>query len=134
VRLGEAVQLAEKGWAVICRTFAQVLDESFDLLSAGIVKSGSSTIIGGVGFHQSGIELMLSNQQAEAVAETRRGGMAVAVCSRSGGSIPAGLSGWYFRRPAELLDGAETNAIGFSKRSIDRTGLGDAHFGPANEP
>jgi hypothetical protein len=50
--------------------------------------------------------------------------MAVVVCSGSGGSIPAGLSGWYFRRPAKLLNRAETNAIGFAKRTIDSTGLG----------
>src|SRR3984893_19586882 len=104
-----------------------MIDEGFDLLSGGIVKGRSSAIIGGVGFHESGIELMLANQQAEPVAQAWLGGMAVVICSRSGGSVQARF-GRYPRRPAEFLDRAETNAIGFSKRSIDGTGFGDAHF------
>ena len=125
--------MAEKGRTVFRGPFGQMSDEGFDLLSGGIVKGRSPAIIGGISFDQSGIELVLANQKAEAIAETRRGGMAIAVCSRSGGSIPAGLSRGYFRRPAEFFDGAEPDTIGFSKSAIDGTGLGDAHFGTTNE-
>jgi hypothetical protein len=76
---------------------------------------------------------MLTNQKAEAIAEARRGGMAIAIRSRDGGSVPAGLSRGYFRRPAQLLDRAETNAIGFSKRAIDGACLCNAHLRAPNQ-
>jgi hypothetical protein len=78
--------VTKKGGTILGGTFGQVIDEGFDLLSAGIVKGRSSAIIGGIRFHESGIELMLANQKTETVTETRRCGTAIAVYCRSGRS------------------------------------------------
>ena len=85
--LAKAIQMTKKRRSIISGAFGQVIDEGFDLLSVGIVKGRGSAVIGGIGFDQSGIELMLTNQQAETITETWRGGMAVAVYSGSEGSI-----------------------------------------------
>ena len=133
--LREAVQVTKKGRTIVGGAFGQVIDEGFDLLSAGIVKGSSSAVIGGISLHQSGIELMLANQQAETITEARRGGMAVAVCSASRRihsvvRIGGGRCSW---RPTEFLDRAEADAIGLPESSIDGAGLGHAHFGTTHE-
>ena len=46
-------------------------DEVFHLLAGGIAKSLDAAEIGGVGLDQVGIELMLANDLAEAVANLR---------------------------------------------------------------
>ena len=79
--------MTKKSRSIISGAFGQVIDEGFDLLSVGIVKGRGSTVIGGIGLDQSGIELVLTNKQAETITETWRGGMAVAVYSGSEGSI-----------------------------------------------
>jgi hypothetical protein len=46
-----------------------VRDEAFDLLASGFAQGLSATKIDGVGLDQVGIELMLADQLAEAVAD-----------------------------------------------------------------
>ncbi len=65
--------MTKKGCTIVGGALGQVIDESFDLLSAGVVKGGGSAVIGGIRFHESGIELMLTNQQAETITEAGRG-------------------------------------------------------------
>ena len=57
--------------AVLGSPFGQVVDEGFDLISAGIAKVASAAVIGGIGFHEVGIELMLADQQAETITQAR---------------------------------------------------------------
>ncbi len=59
--------------------------------------------------------------------------MAVAVCCPRGGSILVCLgSSRFFGCPAKLFDRAETNAIGFSKCSVNGAGFGYPQLGTAN--
>ena len=71
--------MTKKRGTIVSGAFGQVIDKGFDLLSAGIVKGRSPAVIGGIRFHQRGIELMLTNQKAEAISKSWRGGMAVAI-------------------------------------------------------
>jgi hypothetical protein len=69
--LGIAIELADQPVAIFRGAHGQIVNEVFDLLSAGLSQGGSSTVVSGVGFHESSIEVVLADQQAEAVAETR---------------------------------------------------------------
>ena len=57
--------------AIFGGALGQVVDEGFDLISAGISQGGGAAVIGGIGLHEAGIEVVLADQQAEAVAEAR---------------------------------------------------------------
>ena len=70
-RLGIAVEVTEKGFAIVRGSFGQVVDEGFDLLSTGIAEGGGSAVVSGIGLHETGVEPMLADQEAETVAETR---------------------------------------------------------------
>ncbi len=114
--------------------FGQIVNEGFDLLSGGIVKVRSTAIIGGIRFYESGIELMLADQKAETIAESRMTVlMAVAICCRRELPLRLGWAAVCLRLPAKLFDRAETDAISFPECSIDGAGLGDSHLGAANE-
>jgi hypothetical protein len=56
---GIAVEFAEKARAVFRCPVSEVRNESFDLRASGIPQVRSTAGIGGVGFNQIGIELML---------------------------------------------------------------------------
>ena len=70
-----AVELAEQGIAVFLSPVGQVGDEVFDLLASGLAQCLDAAEIGRVRLDQGGVELMLANQLAEAVADfaDRRG-------------------------------------------------------------
>ena len=71
LRFGIAVELADQPVAIFGGALGQIVDEGFDLISAGISQGGGSAVVGGIGLHEASIELVLANQQAEAVAEAR---------------------------------------------------------------
>jgi hypothetical protein len=47
-----------------------VTHEAFDLLFGGVSEFCRSTVIGGIGFDEIGVEAMLANQEAKAVAQS----------------------------------------------------------------
>ena len=61
-------------------------DEGFDLIRAGIAQRGGAAVVSGIGFDEAGIEMVLADQQAEAVAEARLT-VVVAVVSVRGGGV-----------------------------------------------
>src|SRR6266550_4239252 len=65
-----AVELAEQGIAVFLDPIRQMNYKSFDLLTLRFTQSFDSAIIRGVGLHQVGIEPMLANDLAKAVADS----------------------------------------------------------------
>ena len=67
--LGIAVELADQPFAIFSGALGEVVDESFDLISGGLPQAGGAAEVGGIGLHEAGIELVLANQEAEAVAE-----------------------------------------------------------------
>src|SRR3984893_11267114 len=66
LRFGIAVELADQPVAIFGGALGQIVDEGFDLISAGIPQGGRSAVVGCIGLHEASIELMLANQQAEA--------------------------------------------------------------------
>src|ERR1700730_8956556 len=71
LRPGIAIKVAEKGFAIVRGSFGQMVDKCFDLLATCIAQGGGSAVIGGVGLYQTGVEPVLADQEAEAVAEPR---------------------------------------------------------------
>ena len=109
-------------------TFGQIVDKGFDLLSAGISQGSGATVVGGIGLHEASIELILTNQQAKAIAEARLA-VVMAIISVRGrlGLIKRGRrvgSG----RPAKFLDLTEADAVRLSESAIDGAGFRDAHL------
>jgi hypothetical protein len=117
---GIAIEVTEKGVAIRGDTLGQMVNEGFDLITTGISQSCGSAVVSGIGLHEAGIELMLTNQKAETITQS-----GVAVVSDRRGSV-ATEPLWC---ATKLFDGAETNAIGFSQCAINGASLGDSHFG-----
>ncbi len=65
------MQLAEEARAIFGRALCEVIYEPFDLIPARVSKCGSPAVVGGIGLHESGVELVLADQQAEAIPQTR---------------------------------------------------------------
>src|ERR1700722_1171897 len=99
---GIAVELADQPVSIFGGTLGQMVDEGFDLLSAGIPQGGGSAIIGGIGLHEPSIELVLTDQEAEPIAKPRLAVLVEVISVR--GSLA--LSGWCWRgrsrSPAEF--------------------------------
>jgi hypothetical protein len=66
-----AVELAEQSVAIFLGPVGQVRDEVLDLFAGGFAQGLHAAEIGGVGLDQVGIELMLANELAEAIANRR---------------------------------------------------------------
>jgi hypothetical protein len=128
-----AIELADESVAIFRGAHCQIVDEGFDLITAGISESGGSAVVGSIGLHESSIELMLTDEQAQAVAEARLGVVVAIIFVR--GSL--GLNGWAgrigSRSPAEFLDRTEPDAIGFSEGAVDGASFGDAHLGAVDQ-
>jgi hypothetical protein len=73
-----AVELADEGIAVLLGPVGELLDEVLDLLACGLAESFRATKVDGVGLHQFGIELVLADDLAEAVADRAPGIVPVA--------------------------------------------------------
>ena len=132
-RTGERIEFADQAIAILFGRRGYMRNEGFDQVAASIFDRFGAAEVSGVGFDQIRIEFVLPNQEAELVAEPRRVGvMAIAVApdrlGAIGGSRLDGLG-----RPAEFLDRAEADAVGFAERPIDGPGFGDAHFGAADK-
>src|SRR5580692_10275609 len=99
---GIAVELADEPVAIFGGALGQMADEGFDLLSAGIPQGGGSAVVSSIGLHQASIQMVLANQQTEAVAEARLCVLVAVISVR--GSLA--LSGWCWhgrsRSPAEF--------------------------------
>src|SRR4029077_15140965 len=63
------IELAEQGIAVFLGPVGQVGDEGLDLLTGSFAEGFGAAEVDGVGLDEVGIELMLADQLAEAVAD-----------------------------------------------------------------
>ena len=90
LRPGIAIKVAEKAFAIARSSFGQVVNEGFDLVSACIAQGRSSAVIGGIGLHQTGVEPMLADQEAESVTEPWLT-VLMAIVSIRGRRVPLGL-------------------------------------------
>jgi hypothetical protein len=132
LRSGIAVELAEKGRAVFRRQVSQIRNEGFDPLPRRISQVRSTAGIGGISFDQVGIELMLPDQKAEAIAETRIPIlMTIVVWGRRGLLRTRWNVGSRF--PTEFLNGAKAYAISLPEGAVDSAGLSNSHLCASDE-
>jgi hypothetical protein len=71
LRFGIAVKLADQAVAILSGAFGEIVDEIFDEIPAGFPECGGAAVIGCIGLHEARIEVVLANEQAEAVAKAR---------------------------------------------------------------
>ena len=71
MRFGIAIELADEPVTIFGGALGQMVDEGFNLIASRISQSGGAAIVGGIGLDEASIEMVLANQQAEAVAEAR---------------------------------------------------------------
>jgi hypothetical protein len=127
LRFGIAVELTEQPLAILGGAFGQI--------PAGITKCGGAAVVGSVGLHEASIEVVLANEQAEAVPETRLAiAIVVAVISVRGrfGLLRRDRR-VRSRSAAKFLDRAKADAVGLAKGAIDGASFGDAHFGAVDQ-
>ena len=74
--------MAEQTVAILGGSLCQVVDEGLDRFAAGVTEGWSAAVVGGIGLHEGGIELVLADQQAETIAQARLT-VVMAVGSRS---------------------------------------------------
>lgn len=106
-------------------------DEVLNLLAGRLAQGLGPAEIGRVGLDQVGVELMLPNNLAEAVADFWTPVIPVGWLRRDLFLLSSGLRG--FGERANFLNRADADAIGFAQCSIDSTGLRDSHFGTMNQ-
>ncbi|MHB8617569.1 MAG: hypothetical protein ACYC93_16050 [Candidatus Acidiferrales bacterium] len=71
LHLGKTAEFREKSIAILKGPFGEVVDERLDHIAAGGSQLFGSAELGGIAFHEIGIELVLADQQAEAIAKPR---------------------------------------------------------------
>ena len=112
----------------------QVGDKGFNLLASGLAEGLSAAEIDGVGLDEVGIELMLADQLAEAVADLGAAVVSVFTVDRLGRDLlrVARRRSGFTKRP-DLLDRADADAVGLAQGAVDRPGFGHAHLGAVDQ-
>ena len=122
-----AIELADKGIAVLLGPVGQRLDEVFNLFPVGLSKRLCAAEVDGVGLYQFGIEFVLADDLAETVPDL--GATAIPVSIRVLGRKLLSRN----RSCPDLLDRADADAVGLAEGAIDRSSFGYAHLGTADE-
>jgi hypothetical protein len=76
---------------------------------------------------------MLANQQAKAVTKAGLTILVTIVSIRRGRTLIQLAGGVRSGGPAEFLDRAEADAVGFAEGAVNGPGLGDSHFGAVDQ-
>src|ERR1700722_8986012 len=108
-------------------------NEVCDLLARGITKSLHTAEIGRIRLDQSGVELMLANQLAEAIADLGATIVPVSVGRLRRELFRLALRLWWFSERTDFLNGTDANAIGLAQGSVNGTGLRDPHLGAMDD-
>jgi len=108
-------------------------DEVLDLLSSCIAKSFHPAEIGRIRLDQSGVELMLTNDLAQAIANLGAAIVPVSICRlrRKLLRFSGGLR-WFSARP-DFLNRADADAVGFAEGTVDGARFCHAHFRTVNQ-
>jgi hypothetical protein len=125
------IQFAKESITILGGGFRQVIDKGLDPIPAGIPKDGGPAEIGGVTLDETGIELVLTDQEAKPIAKTGLANSGAVPGSRVGSGSIRGLDEG--TAGAELFDRAQTDAVGLAQGAIDGSSLGDAHLGTADQ-
>jgi len=127
---GIAVQLADQGVAVFFGPICEMSHKAFDLLPGGLAEGLGAAEGDGVGLHQVGIELVLADQLAEAVADFRATVVSILAIDRLGWKLLRfARCRIRFGERADLLDRTDADTVGLAQRPVDRSGLGHPHLG-----
>ena len=126
-----AVQLAEHGISVFLGPISQMLDKILNLLPSCFAQGFCAAEVGGVSLHQGGIQPVLADDLAQAVADL--GAAAVPICWLGGEFLwlPRGLLG--FGKGSDLLDRADADTVRLAQSSVHGPGLSHAHLGTVDE-
>jgi hypothetical protein len=65
------VQFADQRVAVLFSSGGKMGDEGLDQFPAGAAESGGAAEVGGIGFYEIGIEVVLADEKAELIPEPR---------------------------------------------------------------
>jgi hypothetical protein len=122
-----AVELAEEGIAVFLGPVGQLLDEVLNLFPAGLSKRLCATEVDGIGLYQFWIELVLTDELAETVADLGATAVPVPICVLWRELFARVRTG------PDFLDRAETDSVGLAQGAIDGSRFGYAHLCPADE-
>ena len=108
-------------------------DEGFNQISAGFFECLGPAEVRGISLHESGIKVVLTDQEAELVAQS---GLAI-VRGRSRReirSIEAGTDDFGgFGKRTQLFDRAEADSVRLAQSAIDGTRLRYTHLGAADQ-
>jgi hypothetical protein len=109
-------------------------DKTFDLLAGGFAEGLGAAEINGVGLDEVGIELMLADELTETVTDFGTAVVSVLAIDRLGRKLLRLPGGWSrFRKRPNLLDRADTDAIGLAQGPVDRPRLGHSHLGAVDQ-
>jgi hypothetical protein len=127
------IEFADEPVSIFLGEFSELSNERFNEVAAGFFKSLCAAEIGGVRFYEVGIEIVLADQEAELVAQSRPGiaravPTLMTIVTRPGRDRHL-RSG---ERP-ELFDTTESDSVGFSESAVDGSRLGDSHLGAADQ-
>jgi hypothetical protein len=131
-----AVEVTNQSGAVLSGALGQNVNKGFDQIPAGITQSGGSTVVGGIGLHEAGIELVLAHQEAKAIAEARLAVVVtiIIIVSVRGRILLLRWSrGVRSRGPTEFLNRTEPDAVGLAEGAVDGSCFGDAHLGAVDQ-
>src|ERR1039458_2696561 len=122
-----AIELAEQGIAVLLGPVGQLLDEVLNLVPAGLSERLRTAEVDGVGLYQFGVELVLADDLAEAVADLRASAIPVPICV-----LWRKLLNW-IRKRYDLLERADADSVGLAEGSVDCSAFRNPHLGPTDE-
>jgi hypothetical protein len=105
-----AVELAEQSIPILLGQIGQLLNKVLNLFPAGLSERLRAAEVDGIGLHQFGIELVLADDLAEAVAHLRTGAVAVSIAVRI---LWRDLFIQDLARP-DFFDRADSDAIGLA--------------------
>src|ERR1019366_388985 len=131
-----AVEPAEQAIAVLLCRLCKLLHEVFDLLTSGVFEGFGTAEVDRVGFYQLGIELVLADDLAEPVADlvtstTIAVPVSVGILGRKLTLI--GSPRRRTRIRSDLLNRADSDAIGLAQGAIDRPSFRYAHLGASHQ-
>ena len=128
---GIAVELAEQGIAVFLGPVRQVRDEGFYLFTGSIAKRLDAAEVCRIRLDQVGIELMLTDDLAESIANGATMPFPFVGC---GGNFFDSGDGWgRFGDGPDFFDRADADPVGLAQGTIHRARFGDSHLGTVDE-
>ena len=125
--------MTNQTFRVFDRTQSQIVDEGFDHVPAGISDRGGSAVISGVGFDEVRIELVLADQEAEAVAEAGLAAVVAVISVRNRLALigrPGIVGSW---GQAEFFHRAEADAVRLAESAVDSAGFRNTHLSAVDQ-